>query len=55
MDNSRESYYFSFQSVKGNKRHVEECKKVSFYLKEGFDKKKNEKKMNACEIILLND
>jgi len=52
-DNNRESYFFSFQSVHGNKRHVEEGKRVSFYLKEGFDKKRNEKKMNATEIRIV--
>lgn len=52
-DNNKDSYFFSFRSIKGNKRFAEEGKKVSFYLKEGFDKKKNVKTMNATEIILI--
>lgn len=51
--NGRDSYFFSFQSIKGNKKNAEEGKTVSFYLKEGFDKKKNIKTMNATEIIIL--
>ncbi|TYA69978.1 tetratricopeptide repeat protein [Seonamhaeicola marinus] len=53
LNDSRESYYFSFQSIKQGRRFAKEGKSVSFFLKEGFDKKKNEIKMNACEIIVL--
>lgn len=49
-----ESYYFSFGSVKANKRSISEGKRVSFYLIEGFDKKKNKKTMNAIEIKIIN-
>jgi len=50
----RGSYFFSFRSVKGNKRLITEGSRVIFYLKEGFDKKKNKKTMNAVEIKLIN-
>ena len=55
LNDSLESYFFSFQSIKRGRKFAKEGKNVSFFLKEGFDKKKNEKKMNACEIVVLKD
>ena len=44
------SYYFNKFEFKGNDDEFHEMTSVSFYLKEGFDKSKNEVKMNAVNI-----
>ena len=45
-----ESYFFKKQDFKGSEDEFHEMTSVSFYLKEGFDRKKNEVKMNAVNI-----
>ena len=44
------SYYFKKYEFKGSKDEFHEMTSVSFYLEEGFDKAKNEVKMNAVNI-----
>ena len=44
------SYYFRSFEFKGDKDELHEMTSVSFYLEEGFDKAKNEVKMNAVNI-----
>ena len=44
------SYYFKKYEFKGPKDEFHEMTSVSFYLEEGFDKAKNEVKMNAVNI-----
>ena len=44
------SYYFNKFEFKGSNDEFHEMTSVSFYLKEGFDKSKNEVKMNAVNI-----
>ncbi|MDR3223954.1 MAG: tetratricopeptide repeat protein [Methanobrevibacter sp.] len=48
---STDSYYFNFNSFKGNKKSIKEGLSVFFYLEESFDKKKNKKTFNAVNII----
>lgn len=44
------SYFFKKYEFKGNMNQFREMTSVSFYLKEGYDKSKNEVKMNAVNI-----
>ena len=44
------SYYFKKYEFKGSNDELHEMTSVSFYLEEGFDKAKNEVKMNAVNI-----
>ena len=44
------SYYFKKYEFKGSADEFHEMTSVSFYLEEGFDKAKNEVKMNAVNI-----
>jgi tetratricopeptide (TPR) repeat protein len=46
------SYYFSMRDFHANPKKAIAGTKVSFYLAEGFDVKKNRKTMNAVEITL---
>lgn len=48
-----QSYYFNKYEFKGSDDEFQEMTSVSFYLKEGFDKAKNEVKMNAVNINTL--
>jgi len=51
-DNGKDSYFFNFNSVKARKEFIQAGKKVSFFLTESFDKKKNKKSMEAVEIFI---
>jgi tetratricopeptide (TPR) repeat protein len=53
QDNSRETYYFNFSSVKARKQDIKEGKSVKFFLKNSFDKKKNKESKEAIEIVIL--
>lgn len=53
VDNAKDSYFFKFNSVKAKKHLIQEGKKVSFFITESFDKKKNKKSKEAVEIQLL--
>lgn len=53
QENSRESYYFNFSSVKARKQDIKEGKSVKFFLKNSFDKKKNKESKEAIEIVIL--
>ncbi|MDR3292127.1 MAG: cold shock domain-containing protein [Methanobrevibacter sp.] len=48
------SFYFRINSFKGNRNSLKEGLNVSFYLERGFDRKKNEKTLNAVNILPIN-
>ena len=48
-----ESFFFNGFEFKGDPNKYRENVKVSFYLEEGYDRKKNEVKMNAVNIVDL--
>lgn len=48
-----ESYYFRLNSFKGNIALIKPGTKVSFFLEDGFDKKKNKETKNAVNIQLI--
>lgn len=50
MGNEDETHYFNMNSVICDKDLIREGVHVSFYLEEGFDKKKGIKKMNAVAV-----
>jgi len=53
QDNSSETYYFNFSSVKAKKQDIKEGKSVKFFLKNSFDKKKNKESKEAIEIFIF--
>ncbi|MDR0612635.1 MAG: hypothetical protein LBG45_03975 [Dysgonamonadaceae bacterium] len=48
------SYYFSMLDFKASPKKATAGTKVSFYLAEGFDAKKNKKTMNAVNVEIIN-
>lgn len=48
------SYYFRTYEFKGDKSELSEMTSVSFYLEEGYDKAKDEVKMNAVNVNTIN-
>ena len=49
-----ESYFFNHYEFKGDPNKYREGTKVSFYLEEGYDKSKDEVKLNAVNIYPIN-
>jgi tetratricopeptide (TPR) repeat protein len=47
---SKQSYYFQFRNFKGNHNLIEPGQKVTFFLEDGFDIKKNRKTKNAINV-----
>jgi hypothetical protein len=52
LSDNNESFYFSVSNFKTDKRNLSEGLKVSFYLEDSFDKKKNQKSKIAVDIAL---
>lgn len=50
LENSRTSYYFSVRDFKGRNILIKEGAKVSFFLVDGFDKKRKQKTKNAVMV-----
>ncbi|GHT29241.1 hypothetical protein AGMMS49574_05450 [Bacteroidia bacterium] len=53
VSDNQESYYFRMKSVKMRAESVREGQRVSFFLEEGFDAKKNRATENAVNISIL--
>ncbi len=53
-DSGGENYYFSVYDFKDDNNLLKIGNKVSFFLEDGFDKKKNKKTKNAVNIKLIN-
>jgi len=53
LSDNNKSFYFSIYSFKTNPRILSEGLKVSFYLEDSFDKKKNQKSKVAVDITLI--
>ncbi len=50
---NKKSYYFQLRNFKGKPELAKEGQKVSFFLEEGFDAKKNQKTVNAVNVKLV--
>ena len=48
-----ESYYFKIREFNGRRHEVKEGVKVTFYLEDGFDKKKNRIVKNAIKVTVM--
>jgi len=52
--NDKKSYFFSVKEFRGKKELLKQGQRVSFYLEEGFDKKKNQPTKNAVNVKPIN-